>query len=88
MTDEVGLPVEGLGALVTLVLSLLRVDDHVLLQAVHRGRGLLLGPNPTWFVLLSVAPGAPTKLQGVAGRGTNSMLAASPATSSPGGHWG
>lgn len=39
VANEVGLPVEGLGTLVTLVLSLLRVDDHVLLQAVQRGQG-------------------------------------------------
>ena len=38
VSDEVGLPVEGLGALITLVLSLLRVHNHVLLQAVH-GQG-------------------------------------------------
>lgn len=37
--DEVGLPVEGFGALVTLVLSLLGVDDHVLLQAVPEQEG-------------------------------------------------
>lgn len=37
VTDEVGLPVEGLGTLVTFVLTLFRVDDHVLLQAVYRG---------------------------------------------------
>lgn len=37
VADEVGLPVEGLGTLVTFVLTLFRVDDHVLLQAVYRG---------------------------------------------------
>lgn len=37
VTDEVGLPVEGLGTLVTFVLTLFRVDNHVLLQAVYRG---------------------------------------------------
>ena len=46
VADEVGLPVEGLGTLVTLVLSLLCVDDHVLLQAAHSGRGSLRVPQP------------------------------------------
>lgn len=46
VADEVGLPVEGLGALVTLVLTLLRVDSHVLLQAEHSGRGSPWGPLP------------------------------------------
>lgn len=32
VTDEVGLPVEGLGTLVTLVLSLLCVHNHVCVQ--------------------------------------------------------
>lgn len=41
VADEVGLPVEGLGTLVTFVLTLLRVDNHVLLQAVYRGWGSL-----------------------------------------------
>lgn len=45
VADEVGLPVEGLGTLVTLVLSLLCVDDHVLLQAAHSGRGSLWVPH-------------------------------------------
>lgn len=45
VADEVGLPVEGLGTLVTLVLSLLCVDDHVLLQAVQWGQGSLQGPS-------------------------------------------
>lgn len=45
VADEVGLPVEGLGTLVTLVLPLLCVDDHVLLQAVQRGQGSLQGPS-------------------------------------------
>lgn len=39
VADEVGLPVEGLGTLVALVLPLLRVDNHVLLQAAGRGWG-------------------------------------------------
>lgn len=37
VADEVGLPVEGLGTLVTFVLTLFCVDDHVLFQAVYRG---------------------------------------------------
>lgn len=37
VADEVGFPVEGLGTLVTFVLALFCVDDHVLLQAVYRG---------------------------------------------------
>lgn len=41
VADEVGLPVEGLGTLVAFVLTLLRVDNHVLLQAVYRGWGSL-----------------------------------------------
>ena len=50
VADEVGLPVEGLGTLVTLVLSLLRVDNHVLLQAAHGRPGSpgarRVGPHP------------------------------------------
>lgn len=38
VADEVGLPVEGLGTLVTLVLPFLCVHNHVLLQAAC-GRG-------------------------------------------------
>lgn len=41
VADEVGLPVEGLGTLVAFVLTLLRVDNHVLLQAVYREWGSL-----------------------------------------------
>lgn len=41
---EIGLPVEGLGTLVALVLTLLCVDNHVLLQAAYRG-GITLGPS-------------------------------------------
>lgn len=37
VADEVGLPVEGLGTLITFVLTLFCVDNHVLLQAVYRG---------------------------------------------------
>lgn len=55
VADEVGLPVEGLGALVAFVLTLLRVDDHVLLQAVQR-MGLTVGPN----YLPSAWDGTPT----------------------------
>lgn len=44
VADEVGLPVEGLGTLVTLVFPLLRVDDHVLFQAAQRGQGSLQRP--------------------------------------------
>ena len=38
VANEVGLPVEGLGALVTLVLSLLCVYDHVLAQTGREER--------------------------------------------------
>lgn len=40
VTYQVGLPVESFGALVTLVLPLLTVWQHVLLQAVETGAGL------------------------------------------------
>lgn len=40
VTYQVGLPVESFGALVTLVLPLLAVWQHVLLQAVETGTGL------------------------------------------------
>lgn len=57
VSDEVGLPVEGLGALITLVLSLLRVHNHVLLQAMHgQGTGVMEGPA---CPLPTVPPGPP-----------------------------
>lgn len=56
VSDEVGLPVEGLGALITLVLSLLRVHNHVLLQAVHgQGTGVM-GGLPAPRLLCSLDP--------------------------------
>lgn len=44
VTYQVGLPVKSFGALVTLVLPLLTVRQHVLLQAVETGTGL----SETW----------------------------------------
>lgn len=40
VTYQVGLPVESFGALVTLVLPLLAVGQHVLLQAAETGAGV------------------------------------------------
>lgn len=67
VADEVGLPVEGLGALVTLVLPFLCVHNHVLLQAA-RGRGqeslgarlphCLAAPRPPACLERSGSPGS------------------------------
>lgn len=43
MADQVGFPVEGLGALVAFVLPLLGVDHHVLLQAWEERHGCVWG---------------------------------------------
>lgn len=75
VANEVGLPVEGLGALVTLVLSLLRVDDHVLLQAAQGAQGSRPGPSapaarrrgalgPAWPVLSGGHGGQHSLLRG------------------------
>lgn len=72
VADEVGLPVEGLGTLVTFVLTLFRVNNHVLLQAVYRGWESLQGPfvwrkrSPTPYGLFTCMwpLGGPITLQG------------------------
>lgn len=43
VADQVGFPVEGLGALVAFVLPLLGVDHHVLLQAWEERHGRVCG---------------------------------------------
>lgn len=91
VADEVGLPVEGLGTLVAFVLTLLRVDNHVLLQAVYRGWGITLGsicleekvPYPIWLALLCAAPGRPHHAAGE----PECKQAAGPYSSSFGDHW-